>query len=154
MMSRTPSHAPSASGTLAAQITAQFGRTQIMEWYLNSANFGNHAYGVEAAAQLYFGKSADALTLAESAILAAVSETPALNPLDAPQVAIQRGREVLYVINDLGLVSSEEASRALAETPDFAAAPPTPPTVAPAFLNLLLAQIDSQIPASGSNAAG
>lgn len=131
---------------LAAQITAQFGRTQIMEWYLNSANFGNHAYGVEAAAQLYFGKSADALTLAESAILAAVSETPALNPLDAPQVAIQRGREVLYVINDLGLVSSEEASRALAETPDFAAAPPTPPTVAPAFLNLLLAQIDSQIP--------
>ncbi|MCQ3936575.1 MAG: hypothetical protein DPW18_05955 [Chloroflexi bacterium] len=131
---------------LAAQITAQFGRTQIMEWYLNSANFGNHAYGVEAAAQLYFGKSADALTLAESAILAAVSETPALNPLDAPQVAIQRGREVLYVMNDLGLVSSEEASRALAETPAFAAAPPAPPTVAPAFLNLLLAQIDSQIP--------
>jgi len=70
---------------LAAQITAQFGRTQIMEWYLNSAHFGKYAFGVEAAAQLYFGKSAEQLTLAESAILASTSETPALNPLDAPQ---------------------------------------------------------------------
>jgi membrane peptidoglycan carboxypeptidase len=131
---------------LAAQITAQFGRTQIMEWYLNSANFGNYAYGVDAAAQLYFEKPVDELTLAESAILAAVSETPALNPLDAPQVAIQRGREVLYVMNDLGLVSPEESSAALAETPIFATTPLSAPEVAPAFLNLLLAQIDSQIP--------
>jgi membrane peptidoglycan carboxypeptidase len=131
---------------LAAQITAQFGRTQIMEWYLNSANFGNYAYGVDAAAQLYFGRPVDELTLAESAILAAVSETPALNPLDAPQVAIQRGREVLYVMNDLGLVSPEESSAALAETPIFATSPLSPPEVAPAFLNLLLSQIDSQIP--------
>lgn len=131
---------------LAAQITAQFGRTQIMEWYLNSTDFGNYAYGVEAAAQLYFGKTASELTLAESAILAAVSQSPALNPHDAPQVAIQRGRELLYVMSDLGLISPEEASPALAETPPFAAAPQTPPGVAPAFLNLLLAQIDSQIP--------
>lgn len=131
---------------LAAQITAQFGRTQIMEWYLNSANFGNYAYGVDAAAQLYFGKPVDELTLAESAILAAVSETPALNPLDAPQVAIQRGREVLYVMNDLGLVSPEESSQALAETPIFETTLLSAPEVAPAFLNLLLAQIDSQIP--------
>jgi len=46
-----------------------------------------YAFGADAAAQLYFGKSADQLTPAESAILAAASETPALNPLDAPQVA-------------------------------------------------------------------
>lgn len=131
---------------LAAQITAQFGRTQVMEWYLNSVDFGNHAYGVDAAAHLYFGKPADELTLAECAILAAVSETPALNPLDAPQVAVQRGRELLYVMNDLGLVASEEASQALAENPTFETTHPTPPEAAPAFLNLLLAQIDSQIP--------
>lgn len=131
---------------LAAQITAQFGRTQVMEWYLNSADFGNHAYGIDAAAQLYFGKPADELTLAECAILAAVSETPALNPLDAPQVAIQRGRELLYVMQDLGLVSPEDAAQSLAETPAFQTTHPTPPKVAPAFLNLLLAQVDSQIP--------
>lgn len=131
---------------LAAQVTAQFGRTQVMEWYLNSADFGNYAYGVDAAAQLYFGKPVDELTLAECAILAAVSETPALNPLNAPQVAVQRGRELLYVMQDLGLVSPEEAAQALAENPTFETTPLSPPKAAPAFLNLLLAQIDSQIP--------
>ena len=133
---------------LAAQITAQFGRTQIIEWYLNSANFGNHAYGVDAAAQLYFSKPADELTLAESAILAATSETPALNPLDAPQVALQRGREVLHILNGLGLVSNEATALALAETPKMESTPlaSRPPKIAPAFLNLVLAQLDSQIP--------
>ena len=131
---------------LAAQITSQFGRTQIIEWYLNSANFGNHAYGVEAAAQFYFNKPADQLTLAESAILAAVSETPALNPLDASQVAFQRGREVIYILNGLGLVSNEATVQALAETPTIQPAPLSKPTVGPAFVNMVLAQLDSQIP--------
>ncbi|MEK6751407.1 MAG: transglycosylase domain-containing protein [Chloroflexota bacterium] len=137
---------------LAAQITAQFGRTQIIEWYLNSANFGNYAFGVEAAAQLYFDKPAEQLTLAESAILAAVSETPALNPLDASQVALQRGREVIYILNELGFVSNEATALALAETPKMISSLPTPPIVvsspkgAPAFVNMVLAQLDSQIP--------
>ena len=80
---------------LAAQVTAQFGRTQILEWYLNSANFGRYAFGADAAAQLYFGKSATQLTAAESAILAAVSDSPSLKPYDAPQTALERGRETL-----------------------------------------------------------
>ena len=74
--------------------------------------------------QLYFGKSAEQLTLAESAILAATSETPALNPLDAPQVALQRGREVIYILNGLGIVSDEATGLALAETPKIQPAPP------------------------------
>lgn len=134
---------------LAAQITAQFGRAQIIEWYLNSAHFGNYAFGVEAAAQLYFDKPAGELTLAESAILAAVSETPALNPLDAPQVALQRGREVIYLLNGLGIISNENTVNALAETPAIQSdepAPPTPLKVAPAFVNMVLSQLDSQIP--------
>ncbi len=131
---------------LAAQITAQFGRTQIIEWYLNSAHFGNYAYGVEAAAQLYFGKSSEQLTLAESAILAATSETPALNPLDAPQVALQRGREVIYILNGLGIVSDEVTALALDETPKIESAPPTAPEPAPAFVNMVLSQLDSQFP--------
>ncbi|MBK9209098.1 MAG: transglycosylase domain-containing protein [Anaerolineales bacterium] len=131
---------------LAAQITAQFGRTQIMEWYLNSAHFGNYAFGVEAASQLYFGKAAEQLTLAESAILAATSETPALNPLDAPQVALQRGREVVYILNGLGIVSNEDTVIALAETPKIQSAPLSPPNPAPAFVNMVLSQLDSQIP--------
>jgi membrane peptidoglycan carboxypeptidase len=131
---------------LAAQITAQFGRTQIMEWYLNSAHFGRYAFGVEAAAQLYFGKSAEQLTLAESAILASTSETPALNPLDAPQVALQRGREVIYILNGLGVVNQKDTVNALAETPAIKSAPPATPEPAPAFVNMVLAQAESQIP--------
>jgi len=131
---------------LAMQITAQFGRTQIMEWYLNSAHFGNYAFGVEAASQLYFGKAAEQLTLAESAILAAASETPALNPLDAPQVALQRGREVIHILNGLGIASDEATGLALAETPTIEPAPPAAPNPAPAFVNMVLAQLDSQIP--------
>ena len=45
---------------LAAQLTAHYGSQQVLEWYLNSADYGHHAYGAEAAAQLYFGKSATA----------------------------------------------------------------------------------------------
>ena len=131
---------------LAAQITAQFGRTQIMEWYLNSTHFGNYAFGVEAAAQLYFGKAAEQLTLAESAILASTSETPALNPLDAPQVALQRGREVIYILNGLGIVNDEDTAIALAETPTIESAPLSPPNLAPAFVNMVLSQLDSQFP--------
>jgi membrane peptidoglycan carboxypeptidase len=131
---------------LAAQITAQFGRTQIMEWYLNSAHYGNYAFGAEAASQLYFGKSVEELTLAESAILAAASETPALNPLDAPQLALQRGREVIYILNGLGIVSDEATGLALAETPKIQPVPPTQLNAAPAFVNMVLAQAESQIP--------
>jgi membrane peptidoglycan carboxypeptidase len=117
-----------------------------MEWYLNSAHFGNYAFGVEAASQLYFGKAAEQLTLAESAILAATSETPALNPLDAPQQAIQRGREVIYILNGLGIVNKKDAITALAETPAIESAPLSPPEPAPAFVNMVLSQLASQIP--------
>jgi membrane carboxypeptidase/penicillin-binding protein len=139
---------------LAAQITAQFGREQIMEWYLNSAHFGNYAFGVEAASQLYFGKSADKLTMAESAILASVSETPALNPLDAPNVALQHGRYVIEKMNQFRLLSNEAKGLALAEKPVFLAerSRSTPDTSTSlgaeksAFVNLALAQAETQIP--------
>jgi membrane carboxypeptidase/penicillin-binding protein len=130
---------------LAAQITDQFGRTQIIEWYLNSTHFGNYAFGVEAAAQLYFGKPAEQLSMAESAILAAASQSPALNPLDAPSVALQRGRDVLHLMNEQKLLSNEAMELALAETPLIMPAPPTPPVPAEAFINIVLSQLDSQI---------
>lgn len=131
---------------LAAQITDRFGRTQIIEWYLNSTHFGKYAFGVEAAAQLYFGKPAEQLTMAESAILAAASQSPALNPLDAPSVALQRGRDVLHLMNEQKFLSNEALDLALAETPQIMPPPQTPPVPAQAFINMALAQIDSQIP--------
>ena len=142
---------------LAAQITYAYGRSQVIEWYLNSADYGNFAYGVEAAAQLYFGKSAAALTPAEAAILAAVSQAPSLNPLDAPQAALQRGRETIHIMQALGFLSAEDAGKALAESPTFllsssesgvggstAVWDESENEFAPAFLNLVFQQLDTQ----------
>ncbi len=131
---------------LAAQVTAQFGRTQVLEWYLNSANFGRYAFGAESAAQLYFGKSATQLTTAESAILAAVSDSPSLNPYDAPGTALERGEETIRRMSALGLLSDQATANALGESPRFQTPPPAQPGVAPAFVNLLLAQLDTQFP--------
>src|SRR5512138_1412832 len=128
---------------LAAQITARYGRTQILEWYLNSANFGRYAFGVENAAQLYFGKSATQLSPFEAAILAAVSDSPSLNPYDAPQVALQRGRDLLKSMNAQKLISNEATANALGESPLFQTPPPPQLQPAAAFTNLLLSQLDS-----------
>ena len=135
---------------LAAQITSEYGRSQVIEWYLNSADYGNYAYGADAAAQLYFGKSAAELTTAESAVLAAVSQAPSLNPLDAPQAALQRGRETVHIMQALGLISEEEANQALVESPTFSPLPEGSGVggegenqFAPAFLNLAFQQLDT-----------
>ena len=131
---------------LAGQITAKYGRTQILEWYLNLSHFGRYAFGVDDASQLYFGKSATQLTLSESAILAAVSDSPSLNPYDAPQTALERGRETIQLMQTQGLLSDEEMANALGESPLFQTPPPATPQPAAAFTNLLLSQLDSQFP--------
>ena len=134
---------------LAAQITSEYGRSQVIEWYLNSANYGNYAYGADAAAELYFGKSAGELTPAESAILAATSQAPGLNPLDAPQAALQRGRETVHIMQALGFLTEEETQEILAELPTFPSLPSGRGAggegeISPAFLNLVLGQLDKQ----------
>jgi membrane peptidoglycan carboxypeptidase len=131
---------------LAAQITAKYGRTQILEWYLNLAHFGRYAFGAEDASQLYFGKSATQLTPSESAILAAVSDSPSLNPYDAPQIALERGRATIQLMQTQGFLSDEATANALGESPLFQTPPPSAPQPAAAFTNLLLSQLDSQFP--------
>ena len=130
---------------LAAEITERYGRQQVLEWYLNSANFGRDAYGADAAARLYFGKSADELTLAESAELAAIAAAPALNPLDAPEAAYQRRQDVLDIMAAAGVISPEEAEAAK-QTPHRVRTVEESDSTAPAFLRLLLAQLAEEYP--------
>ncbi len=131
---------------LAAQVTARYGRQQMLEWYLNSADYGHYAYGAEAAAQLYFGKSVTQLNLSEAALLAAVSQAPALNPLDAAPAAEQRRVQTLMVMQTMGMLSDADAVQAIATPPS-----PLPPlpragegNVALAFVNLALSQLDAR----------
>ena len=109
---------------LAAQITAKYGRSQILEWYLNSADYGHYAFGAEAASQLYFGKSAFALTPAEAAVLAAISKSPSLNPFDARDLALTTRRGNHQTMQALGFLSKTQATQALAKSPS----PLSPPS--------------------------
>jgi len=123
---------------LAAQLTARYGREQALEWYLNSAGYGRYAYGVEQAAQFYLGKSAADLNLSESTLLAAVSQAPALNPLDAPAAAEERRQAALETMLAQGMIPEIPPMAAPVIT---ASASGDMAGIAPAFTSLALAQL-------------
>jgi membrane peptidoglycan carboxypeptidase len=138
---------------LAAQVTSRYGRAQVLEWYLNSAHYGHFAYGAEAAAQLYFGKSVTQLDLGQAALLAAVSQAPALNPIDSAATAEGRRVQTLMVMQAMGLLTADQASQSIATPPSLLTpSPNTPPglplagqgQLAPAFVSLALSQLDSR----------
>ncbi len=124
---------------LAAQITARFGREKILEWYLNTADYGRQAYGAQAAAQLYFGKPASQLNLAEAALLVAVAQSPAINPLDAPEAATQRARDLLNQLPASAEVTAAQQANLQYQT--VAA----PVGLAPAFTALALSQLGQDV---------
>ncbi len=99
---------------IAAEVTERYSKDQILEWYLNTNFYGNLAYGIDAAARVYFGKSASELDLAESALLAAIPQFPALNPLDAPEDAKRRQELVLDAMAREGYITEAEAQTAKA----------------------------------------
>ena len=102
------------------QIEQQFTKNEILEAYLNQIDFGSGVYGVELAAQTYFAKHADELTLAEAAMLAGIPRWPArYNPYKYPEVAKERQLFVLKQIFDAGYITQEEYESAAAETLSF-----------------------------------
>jgi penicillin-binding protein 1A len=81
---------------LAIKIDRELSKEKILELYLNKIYLGNRAYGVAAAAQVYYGKTLDKLTLAEMAMLAGLPQAPSSqNPLSNPKAAIKRRNHVL-----------------------------------------------------------
>lgn len=128
---------------LACQLVSRYGRQKVLEWYLNSANYGRLAYGADSAAQLYFGKSAAELNLAESVLLASVSQSPAINPFDAPQAALQRQQEALNALQSAAVFPPEEIEVARAAPLRFQPNPSTP-NPAPAFVALALSQLETR----------
>jgi len=101
---------------LSRRIERAFTKDQILELYLNEIYFGQRAYGAAAAALNYFDKSLDELTLAESALLAAVVNGPArFHPIRHPERTIDRRNWVLSRMAANGFVTEEEASLAARE---------------------------------------
>jgi len=97
---------------LATEITRRFEKDQILQWYLNTNFYGNLATGVEAAAQVYFGKHIWELDLAECSMLALIPQSPAYNPIDDWEEARKRQRITLDRMVDEGYVTTEEADAA------------------------------------------
>lgn len=94
---------------LAQRATTTYSKEQIMEWYLNTNFYGNLAYGIEAAARVYFNKTAAELTLAEAAMLAAIPQSPAINPINNPEAAKIRQELVLDAMSREGMITVETA---------------------------------------------
>jgi 1A family penicillin-binding protein len=107
---------------LALRITQTYTKDQILEMYLNEVYFGNLAYGVEAAAQTYFGKPARDLDLAESAMLAGLIQSPvAYDPYVNFDAARARQEIVLDLMVKRNVLSERDAQLARAEALHFQA---------------------------------
>ncbi len=100
---------------LALWLEHKFSKAQILELYLNRVYFGSGAYGIEGAAQRYFGKSARQLTLAEAALLAGLVQSPSrLAPSHNPDGAERRARVVLADMAEQKLIGEDAEKIALA----------------------------------------
>ena len=101
---------------LALQLERQIDKDDILERYLNVVNFGRGAYGVEAAANAYFGKHVGELTLAEGALLAGVIKSPSnYAPHLEPENAVERRDLILQEMVDCGFITGTEAENAQKE---------------------------------------
>ncbi|MGA7979660.1 MAG: penicillin-binding protein 1A [Chromatiaceae bacterium] len=105
---------------LAMHIERTFTKQEILELYLNKIFFGHRAYGISAAAALYYNKPLNELTLPEMAMLAGIPKAPsANNPVSNPKRAMARREHVLRRMRGLGYITERELRSAL-QAPDHA----------------------------------
>jgi penicillin-binding protein 1A len=101
---------------LTSRMEHEFSKEQIFGLYLNVIFFGQRAYGVAAAAETFFGKSLDRLTVAEAAMLAGIPQAPSrYNPIVNPQFAKNRRTYVLRRMRELGYIDEQTAASANTE---------------------------------------
>ena len=129
---------------LAWELTARLSKNDILALYLNQVNYGGMAYGVEAAAQTYFGKPAHQLLLPECALLAGLPQAPGLyDPFTHPELAQQRQAVVLTLMQAQRMLTPSERLAAEAAPLSYSVAPY--PIEAPHFIWLVKDQLDALI---------
>ncbi len=100
---------------LALRIERELSKEDILRLYLNKIYLGNHAYGVGAAAEVYYGRDVWQLTVAQMAMIAGLPKAPsAFNPLADPKRALERRAYVLGRMRDLGFIDRPTYERAMA----------------------------------------
>lgn len=101
---------------LAVWLELRFSKEEILELYLNRVYFGAGAYGIEAAAQRYFDKSANELTIGEAALLAGLLKAPSrYSPLSETERAAGRATVVLNEMEEAGVITTEQREAAVLE---------------------------------------
>jgi membrane peptidoglycan carboxypeptidase len=130
---------------LAVEIEHQYSKRQILEAYLNRIYYGNESYGVEAAAQTYFGKPAAQLSLAEASLLAGLPQAPTeLDPYTNLAGAKARQRVVLDAMVRAGDLSKSQASAALTQKIVLQPLSADDQVKAPGFVHWIAAQLEKK----------
>jgi penicillin-binding protein 1A len=100
---------------LAVRLSRAWSKNRILQAYMNQVYYGNHAYGIEAAAQTYFSRHARGLTLLQGALLAGLPQAPSeFDPFHVPATALRRRNEVLralYASHDISATTYRRAVR-------------------------------------------
>jgi 1A family penicillin-binding protein len=140
-------------GWLAWQLTRRYSKDEILALYLNQSYYGGMAYGVEAAAQTYFGKPAIELSLAECALLAGLPQAPGIyDPFSNPQAALDRRSVVLTLMQKAGYLTAEQHDLAERETLNLATNPY--PMEAPHFSLMVRAKVNTLLSPEVISASG
>lgn len=123
-----------AEAAIAIELERRFTKEQLLEFYLNSVFFGNNAYGVQAAAEVYFGKALDELTIAEAAALPVPIRNPSLYDLRSnPELATRIRDTVIDQMVEEGYITALEGAEAKDE-PLLTTPPTETPDLAPQVL--------------------
>lgn len=127
---------------LALQIERELSKDDILELYVNKIYLGNRAYGIEAAAQVYYGKPMSELSLAQMAMIAGLPKAPsAFNPLANPARSKERRDWILGRMHRLGSIDDARYQAALAEPVDATYHGASPELVAPYIAEMARAEM-------------
>jgi len=100
---------------LSVRIEREFSKQEILDIFLNTTFFGQRAFGVAAAAQTYFGKPLEDISISDAAVIAGIPQGPSImNPIYSPENATQRRSYVLRRMRELNFITDEEYGEALA----------------------------------------
>lgn len=130
---------------LALKMERELGKDEILELYLNKSFFGNRAYGIAAAAEFYYGKSLDQLTLAEAATLASIPKFPSSgNPIINPERALIRRNYVLQRMREEGMITEAQEQAARAESMHASPHEPKIEVTAPYVAEMVRAEMEQR----------
>ena len=128
---------------VARDIEKEYSKEEILEMYVNQVYFGGGAWGIEAASQEYFGKSATQLTVAEAALLAAILPAPSrLNPRNDADAAMERQELVLNAMAEEGHITADEAEEAAATDIELARGSTDLDMLAPYFIEAVRRELE------------